>query len=800
MIKESPHLTMEYTTNAIRQYVRAANYLSAIQIYLQENVLLREQLSFDHIKSRLLGHWGTCPGTNFTYAHLNALIKKHDLDMLFVLGPGHGFPALQSNLFLEGTLEQFYPEASQTEAGIAHIAQKFSWPYGYPSHSNPGAPGVILEGGELGYSLSTSYGSVLDNPNLITACLVGDGEAETGALATAWHLNKFLNPKHDGAVLPILHLNGYKISGPTIFGRMSKSELKALFTGYGYKPYFVGGADPYKTMMPTLEAALADIKAIQHAHRSDTLPHAQGKSAAVGKPARFPMIVLETPKGWTGIKKLRGNKLEGNCLSHQVTAPEAKTSKVELKALDAWLKSYNFSELFSPETGFNAEIKSVIPEPGRQMGRSRHAHGGEIVKPLELPDVVQFTEDASIPGTVGSSSMRRSGLYLAEIFRQSEADRNFRLFSPDETYSNKLDEVFKATKRAFGWPIKKWDKDLGPEGRVVEMLSEHSLQGLLQGYVLTGRHAVFASYEAFIQVVASMVDQYAKFLKVAREIPFRGKIPSLNYILTSSGWRQDHNGFSHQNPAFIDNVLQKHGCYIHVYFPPDGNSTLAVLKKCLASRNEINIICAGKTVEPRWLTPELAEKELVRGLMTWDFASEAKPDIVFCGVGDYLTKESLAAITLLKAELPAVKVRFVNVNELCSLGIGNSDCHVPFNDFSDYFTHEKPVIFNFHGYPETLKPFLFDVSHDVKRFAVFGYIENGSTTTPFDMHVRNNTDRYHLVQTAAKLLARYGSITEQQAADVIKKYEQKLAEHRAYIEKHGVDQDEIENWQWKRTW
>jgi xylulose-5-phosphate/fructose-6-phosphate phosphoketolase len=790
---------MSSTTEAIKQYLRAANYLSAIQIYLQENVLLREQLTFNHIKSRLLGHWGTCPGINFTYANLNALITENDLDMLFVLGPGHGFPALQSNLFLEGTLSQFYPEATHTENGITHISQKFSWPYGYPSHSNPGAPGVILEGGELGYSLSTSYGSVLDNPDLITACLVGDGEAETGALATAWHLNKFINPKKDGAVLPILHLNGYKISGPTIFGRMSKSELKSLFTGYGYKPYFVrttGNGEvtekDIELMQSTLKSALADIKKIQSEYRSGT--------NKPNTPPHFPMIVLETPKGWTGIKKLKGNKIEGNCLSHQVTAPEAKTSKVELKALNEWLLSYNFNEIFSPENGFSAPIKSIIPKPERQMGRSRHAHGGDIVEPLALPDIVSFTEDASAPGTIGSSSMRRAGLYLAEIFRQSEKTRNFRLFSPDETYSNKLDEVFSATKRAFAWPIKKWDKDLGPEGRVVEMLSEHSLQGLLQGYVLTGRHAVFASYEAFIQVVASMVDQYAKFLKVARETPFRGKIPSLNYILTSSGWRQDHNGFSHQNPAFIDNVLQKHGCYIHVYFPADGNSTLAVLKKCLASRNEINIICAGKTVEPRWLTPELAEKELVRGLMTWDFASEAKPDIVFCGIGDYLTKESLAAITLLKAELPSVKVRFVNVSELCSLGIGNSDCHVPFNDFSDYFTHEKPVIFNFHGYPETMKPFLFDVSHDVKRFAVFGYIENGSTTTPFDMHVRNNTDRFHLVQTAAKLLARYGTITEQQAADVIKKYDQKLADHRAYIEKHGVDQDEIENWQWKRTW
>lgn len=764
----------------IKKYVRAANYLSAIQIYLKDNALLNEQLSFEHIKPRLLGHWGTCPGINFVYGHLNALIKEHNLEMMFVLGPGHGFPALQANLFLENSLSLHYPEATHTPAGIKHIAERFSWPYGYPSHSNPGAPGVILEGGELGYSLSTSYGAALDNPNLIVSCLVGDGEAETGPTATAWHLNKFLDPKHDGAVLPILHLNGYKISGPTIFGRMSKKELKALFIGYGYKPYIVSGKDPYKAMMPALESALGDIKTRKE--------H--------GGP--LPMIILETPKGWTGIKKLGDKKLEGNCLSHQVTAPNAKTSKKELKALEAWLASYKFSELFSPETGFSPEALSVLPKSELRMGRSPHAHGGEVVKPLALPEATQFMEDAKTPGTIGSSSMRRAGAYIAEVMKRSEHSRNFRLFSPDETYSNKLDEVFTATGRAWQWPIKPWDKDLSRHGRVVEMLSEHSLQGLIQGYVLTGRHGIFASYEAFIQVVASMVDQYAKFMKVAREIPFRGKVPSLNFILTSSGWRQDHNGFSHQNPSFIDNVLQKHGCFVHVYFPPDGNTTVAVLDRCLKSRNEINLICAGKTQEPRWLTPELVEKQMERGVMTWNFASDENPDIVFCGIGDYMTKEALAAISLLKQELPTVRSRFVNVSELCALGIGNSTCHAHHHNFTDYFTDDKPVIFNFHGYPETLKPFLFDAAHDPKRFAVFGYIENGSTTTPFDMHVRNMTDRYHLVIRAAKFLSAYGTITEAQAAEIIKKYEQKLTNHSAYIKEHGVDPEEVEGWTWSR--
>lgn len=772
---------METRINAIRQYVRAANYLSAIQIYLHDNVLLKKPLSFDDIKPRLLGHWGTCPGINFVYAHLNALIKEHDLEMMFVLGPGHGFPALQANLFLEQTLARYYPQATHTESGITHIAQQFSWPYGYPSHSNPGAPGVILEGGELGYSLSTSFGAALDNPNLIVTCLVGDGEAETGPTATAWHLNKFLNPKHDGAVLPILHLNGYKISGPTIMGRMSKKELKALFTGYGYKPYIVSGKDPYKTMMATLQSALTDI--------------AQWHS---GK-GPLPMIILDTPKGWTGIKKLGDKKLEGNCLSHQVTAPNAKTDKKELRALQNWLASYSFNELFSETSGFAEDLLAILPAPERRMGQSRHAHGGDIVKPLNLPNPVDFMEDAATPGTIGSSSMRRAGAYLAEVFRRSEQDRNFRLFSPDETYSNKLDQVFEATTRTWQWPLKEWDKDISRDGRVVEMLSEHSLQGLIQGYVLTGRHGIFASYEAFIQVVASMVDQYAKFLKVARETEFRGPVPSLNFILTSSGWRQDHNGFSHQNPSFIDNVLQKHGCYVHAYFPPDGNTTLEVLHKCLASKNEINVLVAGKTQEPRWLTPALAKQQVERGVMIWDFASDKNPDIVFCGIGDYMTKEALAAISLLKQELPPVRVRFVNVTELCALGIGNTNCHASNHSFNDYFSDDKPVIFNFHGYPETLKPFLFDSAHDPKRFAVFGYIENGSTTTPFDMHVRNNTDRYNLFIRAAKFLSAYGTITEAQAAEVIRKYQQKLADHSAYIKQHGVDPDEIEGWTWKRA-
>lgn len=775
---------------SIRRYVRAANYVSAAQIYLQENFLLERKLSYDDIKPRLLGHWGTCPGINFVYANLNYLIKKHACEFMFVLGPGHGFPALQANLFMEGTLGKYYPEATQDLKGLGFICKNFSWPYGFPSHSNPGTPGVILEGGELGYSLSTSYGAALDNPELIVACLVGDGEAETGPTATAWHINKFIDPKINGAVLPILHLNGYKISGPTIFGRMTNRELKSLFYGYGYEPYIVEGKDPYEKMAATMEECYQKIRAIQKQAREGSGP--------VVSP-RFPMIVLKTLKGWTGIKKLKGQKIEGNCLSHQVVGTNAKTDLVELHAVEKWLRTYNFGELFSSAGGFAEEIKNLVPEPKLRIGDSRHTMGGErAMKELKLPTAEEFAEDAARPGTVGSSSMRRAGLFLEKIFELNREHKNFRLFSPDETYSNKLDEVFKTTARSFVYPIEEWDKDLRADGRVIEMLSEHTLQGLFEGYILTGRHAVFASYEAFIQIVSSMADQYSKFLHSARNISWRGDIPSLNYILTSSGWRQEHNGFSHQNPGFIHEILDKPGDFSHVYFPPDGNSTLVVLKKCLSSKKEINVIVAGKTQEPRWLTPALAEEEMEHGVMIWDFASDENPDIVLSGVGDYLTKESLAAIDIVKTEAPEIKVRFVNVMELTPSGIGNFGLKNSEDHFDDYFTHDKPVIFNFHGYPNTLKQVLFDEQDGSGRFSVHGYREHGSTTTPFDMHVRNQTSRYHLAKEVFVKMGAAGIITKDKAADLARKYEQKLEDHGRYIRKYGLDPEEIENWEWKR--
>ncbi|MHB1947893.1 MAG: phosphoketolase family protein [Gammaproteobacteria bacterium] len=773
---------MDLTIEQIKKYVRAANYLSVSQIYLINNFLLRQKLNFDDIKPRLLGHWGTCPGINFIYANLNFLIKKNRTPFLFILGPGHGFAALQANLFIEETLQKYYPEATHNLAGIEYLIKNFCWPYGFPSHSNPGTPGVILEGGELGYSLSTAYGAALDNPGTIVACVVGDGEAETGPTATAWHLNKFIDPVTNGVVLPILHLNGYKISGPTIFGRMTNKELKSLFYGYGYEPFIVEGTHIYEKMLKTLEQCYLNIQALKNGNIK----------------IRFPMIILKTPKGWTGIKKLHGQKIEGNCLSHQVVVPNAKTDHGELRALDKWLRSYQFDKLFDEKKGFIDDVKNIVPDHDFCMGANKDTYGGpDLVKDLVLPDINTIAEDATRPGTMGSSSMRFAGIYLNEVFKLNQTNQNFRIFSPDETYSNKLDAIFKSTSRATLQIRKPWDKDTSINGRVIEVLSEHSLQGLMQGYVLTGRHAIFASYEAFIQIVSSMTDQYMKFLHASLEFPWRGEIPSLNYILTSSGWRQEHNGFSHQNPSFISNLLQKHGHFARAYFPPDANSTLLVLEKCLASRDGVNVIVAGKTFEPRWLTPELAKNELEQGMMIWDFASDPNPDIVIAGVGDYVSKEALAAIMIVKEETPNVKIRFVNVIELSALGFGNSHS-ITQEKFDAFFTSDKQIIFNFHGYPAVLQQLLFNYGN-TKRFFIHGYVENGSTTTPYDMHIRNQTSRWHLAKQVFSLMAKQGVISSETASTLNKEFNQKFLDHRAYIQQFGVDPEEIEKWEWKKT-
>lgn len=774
-------------SESIEKYLRAANYLTAAQIFLQDNFMMERDLTFDDIKPRLLGHWGSGPGINYAYAHLSMLSRRKNQRMMFVLGPGHGFPALQANLLMEGTLSKYYPEIHQNLNGVSRICREFSWPYGFPSHSNPGTPGVILEGGELGYSLSTSYGAVLDRPDLMIGCLIGDGEAETGPTGGAWHLNKLVNPKKDGVVLPILHLNGYKISAPTVFGRMSNYELMTLFSGYGYHPRIVDATkadDPNAEMAEALDWAWSLIQEVR-----------EGRDA----PAQhMPMIIMRTLKGWTGVKELNGERIEGNCLSHQVVLTEAKTDPKQLKLLNTWLHSYKFKELFDPETGFGDYVHDVLhDDPVYHLSNAPEAHGGEgVYTPLELPDPEKYAEDATVPGTIGSSSMRRVGAYMAEVFKLNEHNKNFRFMSPDETYSNKLDEVFTQTARSWQWPIMEWDKDLQPYGRVMEMLSEHNLQGLAQGYVLTGRHAVFASYEAFIQVVVSMMDQYAKFLKHARNTPWRGDIPSLNYILTSSGWRQDHNGFSHQNPGFIDDVLRREGRFVNVFFPPDGNTALMSFDEMLKSKQQINVLIAGKTQEPRWLTPELARKQMDAGIMTWDFASDDNPDIVLAGAGDYPMKEVMAAVDLIKQEWQEVRVRTVCISALTSTGFGYSEDALPQDEFAQYFTGSKPVVFNFHGYPETIKSILFNYVDNPARFDVRGYIENGSTTTPFDMHVRNQTSRYHLVMGAFEHLAYTGCVPRADAERIIAKYQGLIDENTEYIKKNGIDKPEIDAWVW----
>lgn len=771
----------------LERYVRATNYLTVAQIYLQKNQLLERSLTPDDIKPRLLGHWGTCPGINFVYAHLNRLINQEEAEMLFVLGPGHGFPALQANLFLEGTLGDYYPEATRNAAGIEYLTKQFSWPGGFPSHTNPGTPGAILEGGELGYSLATAYGSVLDNPDLITACVIGDGEAETGPLSAAWQLVRYVDPATNGAVLPILHLNGYKISQQTTFGRMTDDELRSFFRGVGYLPLLVDSADGnvHQQMIEALDAAYEQIRTIQ----------ADAQAHSTGVPWPLPVLIVRTPKGWTGPKTLDGMPIEGTWRSHQVVAPEARTNPKHLATLEAWLRSYQFEELFTKDGDFAADVTDLVPPEYLRMGQNEHAFGAHTAKPLELPDTSRFSEDATTPGSNGSSSMRRAGAYLADVFRLNAEFRNVRFFSPDETYSNKLDEIFTATKRAFVGPMVSTDVALAPDGRALELLSEHTLQGVMQGYALTGRYGIFTSYEAFAPIITSMLDQYAKFLKVAAGVRWRSDVPPVTYILTSSGWRQEHNGFSHQNPGFIDDVLRRHAGFVRVFLPPDGNSTLAVLRHSLAQPSGINVIVAGKTVEPRWLTPQLADQQLETGLMTWDFASDENPDLVFLGAGDYMTKECLAAIQLLKRDVPHARFRFVNLVELSRLSPSCED-RLSSVDLQRYLTPDKPIVANFHGYPETLGQLLFGYDIISSRISIHGYIEQGSTTTPFDMQVLNQTSRYHLAIEAAQTLAHTGVLTSAEVAPVIDQYRSVLDRHYIYVRENGVDLPEVEDWQW----
>ena len=761
------------TKHHLDQFIRATNYLSVAQIFLQDNFLLERPLIPADIKPRLLGHWGTCPGINIIYAHLNLLIKQKAINQaIFVLGPGHGFPALQANLFLEQALEQVDHQATLTSQGIAYIAKNFSWPYGFASHANPEAPGVISEGGELGYSLSTAFGAVLDQPELITFCLIGDGEAETAALAGSWQLNKLINPQTDGAVLPILHLNGYKISGPTLFGRMSDKELIDYFSGLRYEPLIVDYDDEQadELLHQTLSKAYDKITAIK---------------TGVADDQRFPVVIFRSDKGLTGPVELLGKKIAGNHASHQVVLGKAKTNADELALLEKWLRSYRFEELFDQQ-GFGAFKNAILPSTRRRMGNNQLAIGAGRTA-LQLPDSSVLAVDTAHHDK--SFSMNKAGEYLREIFRLNADQRNFRLFSPDETTSNRLQAVFEVTKRAWNLPIKLCDDFYAPDGRVMEILSEQGLQGLYQGYNLTGRYGAMTSYEAFMPIAGSMVDQYAKFLKQAEWAEFRHRLAPMVYLLTSVGWRQDHNGFSHQNPGFIANLLN-HQAGSAVFFPSDQNAMLAVLDKIYSSTNTINAVVAGKQEQKLWRNLNQAQADVASGAAIWSELSDDDPDVVLVAAGDYVLSEAVQARELIKQELPDVRVRFVYVSSLTCGAIGHHDHQLDQAEFEQIFTADRPIIFNFHGYPETIKAILFNYL-TTNRASIHGYREQGSTTTPFDMMVRNQTSRWHLLMATVEAFAKTGQLSADKRDQIFAKYHQKITEHVDYIKQHGVDLPEI---------
>lgn len=768
---------------------RAANYLSVGQIYLLDNPLLTEPLKIEHIKPRLLGHWGTSPGLNFIYTHLNRVIKAQDLNVIYVAGPGHGGPALVANTWLEGSYSEVYPNVSQDAEGMRRLFKQFSFPGGVPSHVAPETPGSIHEGGELGYALSHAYGAVFDNPSLIATCVVGDGEAETGPLATAWHSNKFLNPATDGAVLPILHLNGYKIASPTVLARISREELESLFTGYGYRPYFVEGEDPdpmHEAMAATLDRALADIQTIQRAARD-------GES--VERP-RWPMIILKSPKGWTGPREVDGKMTEGSWRSHQVPLAGLADNPEHVAQLEAWLKSYRPEELFDAQGVPVATVTAMTPQGCLRMGANPHANGGVLLKNLRLPDYRDYAVEVPVPGGVQAEATRVLGQLLRDVMRRNARNQNFRVFGPDETASNRLSALFEVTDRA--WMAERSDADdhLAPDGRVMEILSEHTCQGWLEGYLLTGRHGFFSCYEAFIHIIDSMFNQHAKWLKVtSQDIPWRRPIASLNYLLTSHVWRQDHNGFSHQDPGFIDHVVNKKADVIRVFLPPDANTLLCVADWCLRSRDFVNVIVAGKQPQPQWLDMDAAIKHCSAGIGIWPWASndqDTEPDVVLACAGDVPTLETLAAVAILREQLPDLKIRVVNVVDLMTLQPKEEHPHgLSDRDFDTLFTTGKPIIFAYHGYPWLIHRLTYRRTNH-KNLHVRGYKEEGTTTTPFDMAVRNDIDRFHLAGDVIDRVPSLGYL----AAYAKQRIRDKLIEHRQYINAHGEDLPEIRNWRW----
>jgi len=772
----------------IDAYWRAANYLSVGQIYLLDNPMLRVPLDVSHVKPRLLGHWGTTPGLNLVYVHLNRVIKMYDLNAIFVAGPGHGGPAVVANTYLEGTYSELYPDVSQDEEGLRHLFKQFSFPGGIPSHAAPETPGSIHEGGELGYSLAHAYGAVFDNPDLLACCVVGDGEFETAALAASWHSNKFLNPVNDGAVLPVLHLNGYKIASPTIPARIGRDELEQLLRGYGHEPVFVEGDEP-RDVHQKLAAALVGI--IEQIQRIQSDARTRGFS---GRP-RWPMIVLRTPKGWTGPKEVDGKPTEGSFRSHQVPLAEIAKKPEHLAQLEAWLKSYRAEELFDERGRFRPELAALAPEGDRRMGANPHANGGIFLRDLRLPDFRKYAVAVPTPGGTISEATRVMGTFLRDVIELNGDQRNFRIFGPDETASNRLDAVFEATNRVFTGEILPTDDHLSPDGRVMEVLSEHLCQGWLEGYLLTGRHGFFSCYEAFIHIVDSMFNQYAKWLKTTREIPWRRPIASLNYLLTSHVWRQDHNGFSHQDPGFIDHVVNKKADVIRVYLPPDANTLLSVTDHCLRSRNYVNVIVAGKQPEQQWLDMDAAIKHCTAGIGIWSWASNdegGEPDVVMGCAGDVPTLETLAAVEILRKRLPRLKVRVVNVVDLMTLQSSSEHPHgLPDRDFDDLFTRDKPIVFAFHGYPWLIHRLTYRRTNH-HNLHVRGYKEEGTTTTPFDMVVRNDLDRFHLVGDVIDRVPGLGA----GAAHIKQTLRDKLVEHKEYICERGEDMPEIREWRW----
>lgn len=767
----------------IDAYFRALNYISVGQLYLVDNPLLKEELKWSHVKKKIVGHWGTVPGQNFIYTHLNRVIKNNDLNMIYISGPGHGGNAVVSNVYLEGTYSEIYPEITEDTEGLKKLFKQFSFPGGIASHAAPETPGSINEGGELGYSLSHAFGAVFDNPDLIAACVVGDGEAETGPLATSWHSNKFLNPKTDGAVLPILHLNGYKISNPTVLSRISDEELTSLFYGYGWKPYLVEASntmDLHKKMAITLDKIIKEIKKIQYDARCNN------KVARVF----WPMIVLRTPKGWTGPKVVNGKKIEGTFRSHQVPIP--LESDEDLKLLEKWMKSYHPEELFDDNGHLMPYLKELVPY--NRMGANPNANGGLLLKELKIPSINKYAVKFSHPGEIEKEDMRVLGEFIRDIIKSNP--NNFRAFGPDETMSNRLSHIFEADNRCWYLTKKKDDEYLSYDGRIMDSyLSEHTCEGWLEGYLLTGRHGFFASYEAFIRIVDSMASQHAKWLKVANELPWRKDIASLNYILTSNVWQQDHNGYTHQDPGFIDHLANKKADIVRVYLPPDSNCLLSCFDHVIRTKNYINVIVASKHMRPQWLTMEEAKEHCAKGLSKWEFASNDNKgtDIVLVSIGDAPTLENMAAVSIIRSYLPDIKIRFINVVDLMKLEPNTKHPHGLTNvEYNKLFTKDKPIIFNYHGYPTLIHELTYE--RENKNISVHGYMEEGTITTPFDMRVKNEIDRYHIVIDIINHLE-VGKTRE--GKKIIRLMEEKLKYHDSYIREYGIDMEEVRLFKWE---